>query len=53
MTAHNRWLLAAADVPMQVAFGAVYVWSVFRTPLSHAYNSAAFEMLLLYWNAPV
>jgi OFA family oxalate/formate antiporter-like MFS transporter len=32
----NRWLIAAAGVLMQVAFGAVYAWSVFRIPLSQA-----------------
>jgi len=29
----TRWLIAAAGVAMQVALGAVYAWSVFRTPL--------------------
>jgi OFA family oxalate/formate antiporter-like MFS transporter len=29
----NRWFIAAAAVVMQVALGAVYAWSVFRTPL--------------------
>ena len=29
----NRWLIAAAGVLMQIALGAVYAWSVFRTPL--------------------
>ena len=36
MTTQNRWLIAAAGVLMQVAFGAVYAWSVFRIPLSQA-----------------
>src|SRR5271168_4619010 len=50
MTTQNRWLLAAAGVLMQIAFGAVYAWSVFRIPLSHAYGwtiaevTAAFEI---------
>lgn len=30
---NNRWFIAAAAVVMQVALGAVYAWSVFRTPL--------------------
>jgi len=29
----NRWIIAAAGILMQVALGAVYAWSVFRTPL--------------------
>ena len=29
----NRWIIAAAAVVMQLALGAVYAWSVFRTPL--------------------
>jgi MFS transporter, OFA family, oxalate/formate antiporter len=36
MTPQNRWLIAVAGVLMQVAFGAVYAWSVFRIPLSQA-----------------
>lgn len=32
----NRWLIAAAGFLMQVSFGAVYAWSVFRIPLSEA-----------------
>ena len=36
MTTQNRWLIAVAGVLMQVAFGAVYAWSVFRIPLSRA-----------------
>jgi hypothetical protein len=50
MTIQNRWLLAAAGVLMQIAFGAVYAWSVFRIPLSQAHGwtiaevTAAFEI---------
>jgi OFA family oxalate/formate antiporter-like MFS transporter len=52
MTTQNRWLIAAAGVLMQVAFGAVYAWSVFRIPLSHAHGwtiaevTAAFEIAI-------
>jgi MFS transporter, OFA family, oxalate/formate antiporter len=52
MNTQNRWLLAAAGVLMQIAFGAVYAWSVFRIPLSHAYGwtiaevTAAFEIAI-------
>jgi MFS transporter, OFA family, oxalate/formate antiporter len=52
MNAQNRWLIAAAGVLMQIAFGAVYAWSVFRIPLSHAHGwtiaevTAAFEIAI-------
>jgi MFS transporter, OFA family, oxalate/formate antiporter len=52
MTTQNRWLIAAAGVLMQIAFGAVYAWSVFRIPLSHAHGwtiaevTAAFEIAI-------
>jgi len=52
MNTQNRWLLAAAGVLMQIAFGAVYAWSVFRIPLSHAHGwtiaevTAAFEIAI-------
>lgn len=52
MTTQNRWLVAAAGVLMQVAFGAVYAWSVFRIPLSQARGwtiaevTAAFEIAI-------
>ncbi|HKX26354.1 MAG TPA: OFA family MFS transporter [Blastocatellia bacterium] len=34
----NRWVIAAAAVVMQIALGAVYAWSVFRTPLVQNYG---------------
>lgn len=52
MTTVNRWLIAAAGVLMQIAFGAVYAWSVFRIPLSQAHGwtiaevTAAFEVAI-------
>jgi MFS transporter, OFA family, oxalate/formate antiporter len=33
MWSNNRWTIAIAGVVMQIALGAVYAWSVFRTPL--------------------
>lgn len=33
----NRWRIALAGVVMQIALGAVYAWSVFRTPLTKAF----------------
>ncbi|HYW42965.1 MAG TPA: OFA family MFS transporter [Bryobacteraceae bacterium] len=52
MTTQNRSIIAVAGVLMQVAFGAVYAWSVFRIPLSHAHGwtiaevTAAFEIAI-------
>jgi len=52
MTTQNRWLIAAAGVLMQIAFGAVYAWSVFRIPLSQGHGwtiaevTAAFEIAI-------
>src|SRR5579863_1257945 len=52
MTKQTRWLIAAAGVLMQIAFGAVYAWSVFRIPLSQAHRwtiaevTAAFEVAI-------
>src|SRR5579863_847052 len=52
MTKKTRWLIAAAGVLMQIAFGAVYAWSVFRIPLSQARGwtiaevTAAFEIAI-------
>jgi OFA family oxalate/formate antiporter-like MFS transporter len=53
MTTQNRWIIAVVGVLMQAAFGAVYAWSVFRIPLSHAHGwtiaevTAAFEIAIL------
>jgi MFS transporter, OFA family, oxalate/formate antiporter len=52
MTTPNRWIIAATGVLMQIAFGAVYAWSVFRIPLSQARGwtiaevTAAFEIAI-------
>src|SRR5882724_6979429 len=49
----NRSIIALAGVLMQMALGAVYAWSVFRIPLSHAYGwsvsqvTVAFELAIL------
>ena len=34
----NRWMIAAAAVILQISLGAVYAWSVFRTPLVKAFH---------------
>ncbi|MEW6637097.1 MAG: OFA family MFS transporter [Actinomycetota bacterium] len=36
----NRTIIAVAGVLMQVMLGAVYVWSVFRVPLTEAYGTS-------------
>ena len=44
----NRWIIAAAGVVMQVALGAVYAWSVFRTPLVHGFGWSISEVTLTF-----
>jgi hypothetical protein len=44
----NRWLLAAAGVLMQLAFGAVYAWSVFRDPLVKTFGWSISEVTLTF-----
>src|SRR5260221_8507309 len=49
----NRWVVAVAGIVMQVAFGAVYAWRVFRIPLTKSYGwtvsqvTLAFELAIL------
>lgn len=40
----NRWLIAAAGIAMQLALGAVYAWSVFRTPLMKEFHWSITEV---------
>jgi OFA family oxalate/formate antiporter-like MFS transporter len=44
----NRWIIAAAGVLMQVALGAVYAWSVFRTPLVRLLHASISEVSLTF-----
>jgi OFA family oxalate/formate antiporter-like MFS transporter len=44
----NRWLIAAAGVVMQVALGAVYAWSVFRTPLVKGFGWSISQVTLTF-----
>ena len=44
----NRWGLAAAGFLMQMALGAVYAWSVFRTPLSKQFHWSISDVTLTY-----
>src|SRR5262249_59782549 len=47
----NRWRIALAGVVMQVAVGAVYAWSVFRTPLTKAFNWTIPQVTLTFTTA--
>ena len=44
----KRWLVAGAAVVMQLALGAVYAWSVFRTPLVEAFGWTIAEVTLAF-----
>lgn len=48
MQTHNRWIIAAAGVFMQVALGAVYAWSVFRAPLIKQFGWSISEVTLTF-----
>ena len=48
MATHNRWVIAAAGVLMQVALGAVYAWSVFRIPLTNTFGWTISEVTLTF-----
>jgi MFS transporter, OFA family, oxalate/formate antiporter len=48
MKIHNRWIIAAAGVFMQVALGAVYAWSVFRAPLVKQFGWSISEVTLTF-----
>jgi len=44
----NRWIIAVAGVLMQIALGAVYAWSVFRTPLATQFGWTIAEVTLTF-----
>lgn len=44
----NRWMIAAAGVLMQISLGAVYAWSVFRTPLVRQLHASIPEVTLTF-----
>jgi MFS transporter, OFA family, oxalate/formate antiporter len=48
MKTTNRWVIAAAGVFIQVALGAVYAWSVFRTPLVKQFGWSIAEVTLTF-----
>jgi MFS transporter, OFA family, oxalate/formate antiporter len=45
---NNRWVIAFAGVVIQVALGAVYAWSVFRTPLATRFGWNISEVTLTF-----
>jgi MFS transporter, OFA family, oxalate/formate antiporter len=48
MSNTNRWGLAAAGFLMQMALGAVYAWSVFRTPLTKQFHWTISQVTLTF-----
>jgi len=47
----NRWQIAIAGVFMQIAFGAVYAWSVFRVPLAKQFGWSISQVTLTFTTA--
>ncbi len=50
---HRRWVVALAATLMQLALGAVYAWSVFRTPLATALGATVTQVNLAFTIANV
>ena len=48
MSKQNRWGIAAAGFLMQMALGAVYAWSVFRTPLVKQFHWSISDVTLTF-----
>lgn len=48
MRINNRWIIAVAGIFMQIALGAVYAWSVFRTPLANQFGWTISEVTLTF-----
>src|SRR5882672_9292538 len=48
MRTNNRWVIAIAGVFLQIALGAVYAWSVFRTPLAKQFGWSISEVTLTF-----
>ena len=47
-TTPNRWIIAIAGIVMQIALGAIYAWSVFRTPLVDEFDWTIPEVTLAF-----
>ncbi|HTF70106.1 MAG TPA: OFA family MFS transporter [Edaphobacter sp.] len=48
MSSTNRWGIAAAGFLMQMVLGAVYAWSVFRTPLAKQFHWSNEDVTLTF-----
>jgi OFA family oxalate/formate antiporter-like MFS transporter len=48
MQINNRWAIASAGVFLQIALGAVYAWSVFRSPLANQFAWTISEVTLTF-----
>jgi len=48
MSEGRRWGIALAGIFMQMALGAVYAWSVFRTPLSKQFHWSISQVTLTF-----
>src|SRR6059058_248959 len=48
MRTDNRWVIAIAGVFFQIALGAVYAWSVLRTPLAKQFGWSISEITLTF-----
>jgi OFA family oxalate/formate antiporter-like MFS transporter len=48
MSEGKRWGIALAGILMQMALGAVYAWSVFRTPLVKAFHWSISQVTLTF-----
>jgi OFA family oxalate/formate antiporter-like MFS transporter len=48
MRTTNRWVIATVGVFLQIALGAVYAWSVFRTPLAKQFGWSIPEVTLTF-----
>jgi OFA family oxalate/formate antiporter-like MFS transporter len=48
MSSYKRWGIAAAGFLMQMALGAVYAWSVFRTPLTERFHWSISQVTLTF-----
>jgi len=45
---YNRWIIAIAGIILQLALGAVYAWSVFRTPLVKGFGWSISQVTLTF-----
>ncbi|MEJ1974937.1 MAG: OFA family MFS transporter [Acetobacteraceae bacterium] len=48
MTSPNRWIIALAGLVIEIAFGAIYAWSVFSLPLSTGFGWTISQVTLTF-----